>query len=91
MSYFLADRDGYVGEIASINGYMEMREEVLRHLTLTSPLGLFLADGETDSMEYVIKDIDSVLPKISIQSVKSTLEELKSNLIKAKEIAIVSQ
>lgn len=91
MSYYLADRDGYVGEVASITGYKEMREEVLRHLPLTSPLGLFLTDGETDSMEYVIKDIDSVLPKVSIQSVKSTLQELKSNLAKAKEIAIVAQ
>lgn len=91
MTYILADRNGYVSELASTTGLAQMRTAVLTFLSPTAPLARFINDGETAEMNNVIQDINFVIGKISSTTVRHTLEELKQNLSKAKEVAIIAQ
>lgn len=91
MSYYLADRNGYVSELASISGLAEMKMFVGKFLSSTTPLMEFLDDGQTTEMQLVSRDIQFVLGFVSDQSIRHTLQELQHNLGKAKEIAIVAQ
>lgn len=90
MSFFLVSEGGYVGELASINGFMEM-VAIVKSIKPYGYLADFVNDGQTTDISEVINEIDQVIPEVTMQSVKSTLEELKLNLGKAKEIAIISQ
>jgi hypothetical protein len=90
MSYYLVDARGYLADLASINGYADMRDAV-KAIKPFGQLAEFLANGETTDIANTINDLDQILPQVTITSVKSTLEELKNNLIKAHDIVIVTQ
>jgi hypothetical protein len=90
MSYFLVSENGYVGDVASINGYAEMCT-VVRTIKPYGHLAEFLNDGQTRDIQEVIRDIEDIVSHITIQSVRNTLEELKGNLGKVTELAIITQ
>ncbi|MFZ2655547.1 MAG: hypothetical protein WAX69_11515 [Victivallales bacterium] len=88
MSYFLADVNGYVGELASNRGLMDMTSHIEKHKKLKK-LNKFINNGETEDMKGVLKDL-KMLPSSGDPNIDITIKELKSLLRKASEIAIIT-
>lgn len=89
MSYTLYSENGYVQDIASVNGYYEMLKFCMENGG--DYLKTFVEKGESDYPDKVRQDIFNVLPKCSDPGVKKTLEELIEGLEGIKEIAIISE
>ena len=91
MSFFLASENGFVSDVATAQGWNDVIDFVDEHLPAASPLSDFCNTGVTTNIQGVVGDIVKILPSVNDKAVRSILQELKTNLAKVKEIAIISQ
>jgi hypothetical protein len=91
MGLCLYSEDGYVLDVGSASGWMEVSEFVEENGG--SAIKSFVNKGQTVNIRGVLKDIEALLPKVRQRHVKATLQGLKKGFskIKDKEIAIISQ
>ena len=89
MSYQLYDENGYVADLASNRGFMDM---VSRVGTLDSAPALkeFFSQGYTSQAEEVAKEVEMVIPLVQ-GDVQETLRGLLQGLQQVQDIAIITQ
>ncbi len=89
MSYSLFSEAGYLQDVASISGWLDLITAIDK-ITLVGPLHDFLNTGTTTEPQAVIKEINDILPSINDISTRNVLEGLVEGLKKVKEIGIIS-
>lgn len=83
MSYFCADVNGYLGDVASINGLRVFRMWAQRHPVVTA----FLDDGYTTDVAGLVSTLDNA---VATGDAESTRQELLAYARKADRVLIVS-
>jgi hypothetical protein len=91
MGLCLFSEDGYVQDVGSASGWMEVSEFVGKNGGRA--IKSFVNKGQTANSRGGLKDIEALLPRAKHRHVKATLQGLKKGFskIEDKEIAIISQ
>jgi len=88
MAYSLCSENGFVGSLASIEGYGDMISAANQSLGVYA-LKEFFARGVTKNPAQVIRDIDSLVASSMDSEVRHSFMNLKSLLAKVREVGIV--
>ena len=85
MSYYCADSRGYMGDVASINGWRGFREW---GQGLAGEIGRFIRDGETERPQQLADEL--AFHRVANESVDSIRTTLITYARKAEDVLILS-